>query len=107
MFIYIYVLHNAYSYVPFVRLYGDYESLASCRCVDALVAVSGGVSQRFRLSELDVAWDFNRQCVFKELREALLDSAMITCSIDKQERQVNVKLLVKIYCYLCISNIRE
>ena len=64
------------------RLYGDYESLKSCCAVDMLVDLTGGVAQKYNVSELDIKWDINRVRLFQELQEAVDSKALLTCSIE-------------------------
>ena len=78
-----YVSTRRHRYPPeHFRLYGDYESLKSCCAVDMLVDLTGGVAQKYVISELDIKWDINRVRLFQELQEAVDSKALLTCSID-------------------------
>ena len=65
-----------------LRLYGDYETLATGRTADALVDFSGGVAETLKLAKLNLD-DFNSQIeLFTKLKEASENKALINCNID-------------------------
>lgn len=63
------------------RLYGDYESLATGYAADALVDFTGGVAEKFVLSEMNLQVEETRYALYEDLRFASENNALLLASI--------------------------
>ena len=71
---------NIYSLL--FRLYGDYESLTYGYVADALVDMTGGVSEKLVVSELELDKPENKVELLNKLLRANQQKAFIVCRIE-------------------------
>lgn len=70
------------SFYLFFRLYGDYESLTQGDTADALVDFTGGVAEKLALMNINIQDDLIKTALFRKLRDASENSALINCNIN-------------------------
>ena len=75
--------HTPFSsiYLIFFRLYGDYESLIEGDTADALVDFTGGVAEKLVLMNINLQDDQMKMALFRKLRDASENQALINCNI--------------------------
>ena len=68
--------------VTYCRLYGDYESLIQGDTADALVDFTGGVAEKLVLMNINLQDELMKTALFKKMRDASENSALINCNIQ-------------------------
>ncbi|XP_063437596.1 calpain-5-like isoform X1 [Mytilus trossulus] len=76
----------------YAKLYGDYESLTEGDTADALVDFTGGVAEKLVLMNINLQDDQMKMALFRKLRDASENQALINCNIRCKPEETGKEL---------------